>query len=364
LNGKNFLVGDKITIADISWFCTVYGLFASLFSAEFRKEIPHAFSHFQKLAALPEFKAVAGDIPKLPDDEPEIEYKIVPTARFHRLLTIQYNEKQVTFKFYSDSQASDIVKTISTRFGLHPNQTFVLIDEEGYDVVCDGTLETGTYKLVIPYNEKKDDFVFTYFALRYRGEATRLIFAEAQAAFTERNFAWDEWREQHKDKLTKSGELPFGELPRLQNGDVNIVQSNAIIRYLARKFHLYGTNAQEHTQVDIWLDEAEDIRARLAKPLFAEKLSEQSKNDLRPAAERTFELIEAQLGRLEVKNYLVGNHVTVADLSLWEVVDTHKIIHPDVLSKYPLFEAWYNRVASRPNIASYLAGKRHPINFG
>jgi len=292
-----------------------------------------------------------------------LEYKVVPAARFHRLVTVHYNEQQVKFKFYTESQASDILKTIGGRFGLHPNQTFVLIDEEGFDVVIDGTLETGTYKLVVPFNERKEEFVLYYFPVRYRGETTRLIFAETQTPFTERSITIPQWRESQKEMLTKSGETPFGQLPRLTNGDISIVQSNAILRYLGRKFHLYGTNAQEQTQVDMWIDEAEDIRSKLAKPLFGDKLSEQCKNELRPVVEKTLDLIEQQLNRNDTKSYLVGTNVTIADLSLWEVIDTHKIIHSDILSKYPRIEAWFNRVASRPNIASYVSGKRHPITF-
>jgi len=182
-----------------------------------------------------------------------------------------------------------------------------------------------------------------------------------QTAYTERALSFPEWGEQ-KENLTKSGQTPFGQLPRLTNGDVSVVQSNAILRYLGRKLQLYGANIQEQTQVDIWLDEAEDLRGKLYKILFNEKISEQSKIEHRPISEKFFELIEAQLARTESKSYLVGNNVTIADLSLWEVVDTNKIIHPDILAKYPRLEGWYNRVASRPNVATYLSGKRHPIN--
>merc|ERR1712063_100839 len=45
-----------------------------------------------------------------------------------------------------------------------------------------------------------------------------------------------EWKE--------SGKLAFGQVPLLQDGDFNIVQSNAIARYLARRFNLYGDEKQ------------------------------------------------------------------------------------------------------------------------
>jgi len=179
-----------VTLADISWFCSVYQVFVLLADPEFRKAVPHALAHFQKLAAIPEFKAVVGEIPKLPDASPVLEFKVVPAPRFHRFVTVTNGVQQVKFKFYADSHACDIAETIRARFGLCSSQQFVLTDEEGFDVVVDGTLETGTYKLVLPQNEGKDDYVLTYFPIRGRAETFRLAFAEAKVPFTEKKHSF------------------------------------------------------------------------------------------------------------------------------------------------------------------------------
>jgi len=72
---SKFLVGDSITLADIAFFCSSFYAFNHLLGAEFRKEIPHAVAHFEKLAALDEFKSVYGGTYKFPDTEPEVEYE-------------------------------------------------------------------------------------------------------------------------------------------------------------------------------------------------------------------------------------------------------------------------------------------------
>jgi len=357
-------VGDQITIADITWFCTVYNIFGTLIDAEFRKEIPHAVNHFQKLSALPEFKSVVGDLPKFPDVAPELDFKPVPVNRFHKLITITYQTQEVKFKIYADSQATDIIETFRSRFGLQSNQYYVLTDEEGYDVVIDGTLETGSYKLVVPHSDSKDDFVLYYFPLRGRAEASRLIFADTNTSFTEQTIPMDQWQATEKEALTKSGAAPFGQLPRLTNGNVNLVQSNTIIRYLARKLNLYGVSVEEQALVDLWLDEAEDVRGRASRLIFGEKLTENAKADHLPFFEKVFQLMDTHLSRTsEGKGYLIGQTFTVADLSLWEATDVLKTIYPDFLAKFRNIEAWHGRVASRPNIASYLAGKRNPFHF-
>jgi len=151
LKEKQFLVGDSLTIADIAWFASSWPAFSKLLDAEFRKQIPHAVKHFRKLEELAEFKAVAGGPVKFPDtvEAPEYDEKATPAARFHRLVTIARGDQKVKFKFYADSQSQDIQNTIRSRFGLSHNTKFVLSDEEGFDVVVDGTLETGTYKLTV-----------------------------------------------------------------------------------------------------------------------------------------------------------------------------------------------------------------------
>jgi glutathione S-transferase len=354
-------VGEHVTLADISWFCSVYSVFVYLVDAEFRREIPHAVNHFQKLAALPEFKAVAGEVPKFPDVSPDLEFKATPAPRFHRLVTVYNGSQQVKFKLYAESQASDIQETIRSRFNLASTQQFVLTDEEGFDVVVDGTLETGTYKLVLPTSETKDDYVLTYFPLRGRAETFRLAFAETKTPFTEKNIAFPDWFGSQKEALTADGTVPFGQLPRLCNGGFACVQSNAISRYLARKLNLYGANVEENAQVDTWLDVAEDIRVKYYQLVFVDKAEEKAKATYLPYAEKSFGLVEKQFSRVnEGQGWLVGASFTIADLSLWELLDQHKPVFPTILSKFPLLSAWHARVAARPNIAAYInSGKRH-----
>jgi len=74
LDGKKWLVGDDVSLADICWFCSSYPLFTTVLDAEFRKTIPHAVAHFEKLWAITEFKAVAGEPVKLPEHSPALEF--------------------------------------------------------------------------------------------------------------------------------------------------------------------------------------------------------------------------------------------------------------------------------------------------
>ena len=87
-----------------------------------------------------------------------------------------------------------------------------------------------------------------YFNLRGRAELHRYIFAVAGQEYEDFRFERSEWPE-HKPKM------PFGQAPVLEVTDdgktVQIAQSGAIARFLARKYNLYGKNETEMTEIDM-----------------------------------------------------------------------------------------------------------------
>eukprot|EP01023_Acetabularia_acetabulum_P059127 TRINITY_DN7093_c0_g1_i1.p1 TRINITY_DN7093_c0_g1~~TRINITY_DN7093_c0_g1_i1.p1 ORF type:complete len:385 (-),score=81.18 TRINITY_DN7093_c0_g1_i1:126-1280(-) len=60
---KTFLVGDKITLADIILSCNLYHGFTKVFDSSFRQPFPNVERYFLTCINQPEFKAVMGDIP-------------------------------------------------------------------------------------------------------------------------------------------------------------------------------------------------------------------------------------------------------------------------------------------------------------
>jgi glutathione S-transferase len=59
------------------------------------------------------------------------------------------------------------------------------------------------------------------------------------------------------------GQLPFGQLPLLQIDGMEIVQSQAAVRYLARRAHLAGTSAQDALKCDMIAEAARDVLSLL-----------------------------------------------------------------------------------------------------
>jgi len=156
-SGKYF-VGNAISLADVIWFCVVHSSFKSWITKEYAEsKIPLCYAHFRRLEALPEFKSVAGgplEFAKTDKTQSLVFEEAkgsAPSApvRWHRIATISDGKQTMKLKLYAESQAVDIQDAIKARFRLEQSARLILQDEDSVDVVIDGTLETGTYKLSV-----------------------------------------------------------------------------------------------------------------------------------------------------------------------------------------------------------------------
>ena len=60
----------------------------------------------------------------------------------------------------------------------------------------------------------------------------------------------------------------FGQVPCFYDGDLELVQSGAIVRYLARKHDLYGSNTSEAALMDMVYDGQEDLKKKFWPMLY------------------------------------------------------------------------------------------------
>ncbi|MRT95143.1 hypothetical protein, partial [Xylella fastidiosa] len=54
----------------------------------------------------------------------------------------------------------------------------------------------------------------------------------------------------------------YGQLPKFEDGDLTLYQSNAILRHLGRSLGLYGKDQKEAALVDMVNDGVEDLRCK------------------------------------------------------------------------------------------------------
>ncbi|XP_059137297.1 glutathione S-transferase-like isoform X2 [Peromyscus eremicus] len=97
--------------------------------------------------------------------------------------------------------------------------------------------------------------VLHYFNGRGRMESIRWLLAAAGVEFEEELF---ETREEF-EKLIQGGALMYEQVPMVEIDGMNMVQTRAILRYIAAKYDLYGRNLQEQAWIDMYVEGLRDL---------------------------------------------------------------------------------------------------------
>jgi glutathione S-transferase len=215
-------------------------------------------------------------------------------------------------------------------------------------------------------------------SIQGRGEFVRLALEEAGADYV------DVARESKKgmramESLLENGERPPFAPPFLKDGDVVIGQTAAILLYLGGKHDLapkdepgrLWTHQIQLTIADFVL-EAHDTHHPIASGLYYEDQKDE-------AARRTQDFRENRMPKyldwcetILTRNpagskHLVGDKITYADLSLFQVIAGLTYAFPKAakreLRNCPNIAALHEAVAKRPHMKAYLASPRRiPFN--
>lgn len=148
---------------------------------------------------------------------------------------------------------------------------------------------------------------------------------------------------------------PFGQIPVLEDGEVVVPDSNAIMVYVARKLGLrqwYPEAPQEVAQVQRWFSLSAGplaygpAAARLVTVFGAEL-------DAEAAIARAHQLFQVMEGILKDRLWLASqSHPTLADVALFSY--THHAPEGNVdLAPYPHIRAWLSRVRELPGFVPF-----------
>lgn len=223
------------------------------------------------------------------------------------------------------------------------------------------------------------EFELGYWAIRGLGQPIRFLLAHAEVAFSEVRLGVNQdgsivadeshdWAT-HKDTLS----VPFPNLPYLIDSsgpaEVRLTQSNAVMRYLARRFDYYGDTASDQICIDVLQDEAYDLRNSIVETVYTLGAEYKAVFDefTSTAVPRYLDGFESYLSNRGIHTHFVGARISLVDFILYELVwqvsimvlgsvtDTHR----------PSLQRFIEAFAKIPQIGGYMARSDYidrPIN--
>ncbi|KFP56773.1 Glutathione S-transferase, partial [Cariama cristata] len=156
-------------------------------------------------------------------------------------------------------------------------------------------------------------------------------------------------------KLQKDGSLLFQQVPMVEIDGMKMVQTRAILNYIATKYNLYGKDLKERALIDMYVEAAMDLNELLMIHPFqpADKKEEHFATMLDKATNRYFPVYEKVL-KDHGQDFLVGNRFSRVDVQLLEILLMAEEFKPDILAKFPLLQSFKARISNIPTIKKFL----------
>uniref|UniRef100_A0A8D2B5E7 glutathione transferase n=1 Tax=Sciurus vulgaris TaxID=55149 RepID=A0A8D2B5E7_SCIVU len=190
-----------------------------------------------------------------------------------------------------------------------------------------------------------------YFNGRGRMESIRWLLAAAGVEFEEKLFETHE----EFEKLIQGGALMYEQVPMVEIDGMNLVETRAILRYIAAKYGLYGRNLKEQAWIDMYVEGLRDLSDMIM--YFPLSLPEEKEMNLeyilQRATMRFFPVYEKAL-RDHGQDFLVGSQLSWADIQLLEVILMAEECKPSVLLGFPLLQEFKVRISCIPTINKFL----------
>lgn len=211
---------------------------------------------------------------------------------------------------------------------------------------------------------KKNAYAVIYFDSPGRAEASRLALSAAGVEFNDVRLTSEEWQKMKPN--TPQGQLPMLEKTLPSGVKIQIPQSGAMIRCIARENDLYGTNESERTMVDVVLCTLEDLFSEVLKLYMAREdqvKSAEIKEKLEKETIPKFVKIFEEMKKVNSKEkWLVGSKITVADIALFSFFKQLPLMFGESLAKVyndnTTLKTHANVVQENPGIKKWI--EAHP----
>nr|UJQ69862.1 glutathione S-transferase sigma 1 [Diamesa zernyi] len=200
-----------------------------------------------------------------------------------------------------------------------------------------------------------EEYKLTYFNIRGLAEPIRLLLVDNDIQFTDDQFTSDQWP-------TLKNEMPLGQAPVLYHEGIPLAQSGAILRHLARKHNLYGSNLNQSAFIDMMYESVIDARKRYYDYMYRDA---ESKEDCIKNVKIELAKIESlgtknpSFPKLTAGHYITGDKPSYVDYVYFEFLDALVVtLDAHILEGLSATKAYFDLMAHRPNMSKYLASDK------
>ncbi|KAI4531097.1 hypothetical protein MG293_018955 [Ovis ammon polii] len=157
------------------------------------------------------------------------------------------------------------------------------------------------------------------------------------------------------DKLKNDGSLMFQQVPMVEIDGIKLVQTRAILNYVATKYNLYGKDMKERALIDMYSEGVADLGEMILllplcppdqKDAKIAQIKQSTTNRYLPAFEKVL--------KSHGQDYLVGNKLSKADIHLVELLYLVEELDPSLLANFPLLKGLKARVSNLPAVKKFL----------
>ncbi|XP_077782516.1 glutathione S-transferase-like isoform X2 [Podarcis muralis] len=136
---------------------------------------------------------------------------------------------------------------------------------------------------------------------------------------------------------------------------MKMVQTRAILNYIAAKHNLYGKDLKERALIDMYVEGTTDLMGMIMTLPFQPPENKEKQTSLmfERATTRYFPVYEKVL-KDHGQDFLVGGKFSWADVHLLEAILMVEEMKPDVLSAFPLLQDFKARVSNISTIKKFL----------
>ncbi|UYV82330.1 GSTM3 [Cordylochernes scorpioides] len=213
--------------------------------------------------------------------------------------------------------------------------------------------KSGSDVVILRRNISKMAAALGYWDIRGLASSIRYLLHYVDQDFDDHVYPYGPAPEYSRDswlKVKYTLGLDFPNLPYYIDGNVKLTQSNAILRYLARKHGLNGKSEEETQQLEVLEQQFNDLRWDMGMLCYDPNFENLKDQYLKELPEK----LKLYAEYLQDKSWFLGDRITYVDFLAYDALDFQRALKKDSIDDFPNLVDYLKRFEELPAISKYM----------